>query len=90
MAIRLRFAMHGPRHNRIFHLVAINNQLRRNAKPIETLGIFDPKLPAGETHKTVEWNPSRIKYWLSVGAKPTPPALKLLTMGGLITPSEAQ
>lgn len=80
MAVRLRFALHGPRHNRIFHLVAINHTNRRNAKPIETLAIFDPRLKPGEDHKTVEWSVDRIKYWLREGAEPTKSAIKLLTM----------
>ena len=80
MAVRLRFALHGPRHNRIFHLVAIDQRLRRNAQPIETLGVFDPRLRAGESAKRVEWSVDRIKYWLRRGAEPSQAVLKLLTM----------
>lgn len=35
-------AVHGRRHNRIFHLVAIDHRKRRDAKPIELLGIYEP------------------------------------------------
>ena len=80
MAVRLRFALHGLRHNRVMHLVAINSTARRNAKPIETLAIFDPKLRPGEQHKTVQWSVDRIKYWLREGAQPSTSAIKLLTM----------
>jgi len=86
MAVRLRFALHGPRHNRIFHLVAIDQRRRRNAKPIETLGVFDPRLRPGEDTKTVEWSVDRIKYWLGVGAQPSKTVVKLLTWGGVIPP----
>lgn len=89
MAVRLRFALHGPRHNRIFHLVAINHTARRNAKPIETLAVFDPRLKAGEQHKTVEWSVDRIKYWLREGAEPTKSAVKLLTMVCYLFPTGA-
>jgi ribosomal protein S16 len=78
MPIRLRMAMHGQRHNRIFHLVAINQRARRDAKPMELLGIYDPALRLGETHKTVKWSVDRIKYWLGVGALPSKSAVKLL------------
>ncbi|KAK7694931.1 hypothetical protein QCA50_002119 [Cerrena zonata] len=87
MAVRLRFALHGPRHNRIFHLVAINHTARRNAKPIETLAIFDPRLKPGEQYKKVEWSVDRIKYWLREGAEPSKSSIKLLTMGGILSPN---
>ncbi|OBZ79606.1 30S ribosomal protein S16 [Grifola frondosa] len=83
MTVRLRLAMHGPRHNRIFHLVAISQTERRNARPIETLGKFDPRLLPGEELKTVEWSVDRIKYWLGVGAQPSKVVEKLLAMGGI-------
>ncbi|KAL6310075.1 ribosomal protein S16 domain-containing protein, partial [Sparassis latifolia] len=78
MTVRLRLAVHGARHNRIFHIVAIDMRHRRNAKPIETLGVFDPRLKPGETTKTIEWSASRIKYWLGVGALPSKTVTKLL------------
>lgn len=70
--------MHGQRHNRIFHLVAINQRTRRDAKPMELLGIYDPALKLGDTHKTVKWSVDRIKYWLGVGALPSKSVVKLL------------
>ena len=78
MPVRLRMAMHGQRHNRIFHLVAINQRARRDAKPMELLGIYDPAPKLGDTHKTVKWSVDRIKYWLGVGALPSKSVVKLL------------
>jgi len=78
--MRIRLAMHGRRHNRIFHLVAINQPKRRDAKPTELLGVYDPRLRLGQSHKIVEWSVDRIKYWLGVGAIPSPSAVKLLEM----------
>lgn len=78
MPVRLRMAIHGRRHNRIFHLVAINQRTRRDAKPMELLGIYDPTLKLGDTHKTVKWSVDRIKYWLGVGALPSKSVVKLL------------
>ncbi|KAI0331989.1 ribosomal protein S16 [Cubamyces sp. BRFM 1775] len=87
MAVRLRMAVHGVRNNRIFHLVAVNQRQRRNAKPIELLGVYNPRLKPGDTTKTVEWSPERIKYWLKVGATPTKTVTKLLQMGGILDPN---
>lgn len=87
MAVRLRFAMHGPRHNRIFHIVAIEQSMRRNAKPIETLGVFDPHLRPGETTKRIEWSVDRIKYWLGVGAQPSKTLQKLFDLVSNVAPA---
>ena len=80
MAVKIRMAMHGVRNNRIFHIVAINQRQRRNAKPIELLGVYNPRLAPGETTKTIEWSVQRIRYWLRVGAQPSKTVSKLLHM----------
>ncbi|PCH33865.1 ribosomal protein S16 [Wolfiporia cocos MD-104 SS10] len=80
MAVRLRLALHGPRHNRILHLVAIDQHVRRNGKPIETLGIMDPRTKPGENTKTMQWSERRINYWLSVGAQPSRAVARLLQL----------
>lgn len=79
MTVRLRLAIHGVRHNRIFHLVAIDQRKRRNAKPIELLGVYRPRVEPKSPHKSVEWSVDRIKYWLGVGAQPSDSVVKLLT-----------
>jgi small subunit ribosomal protein S16 len=79
MPVRLRLSLHGHRNNRIFHLVAIDLRKRRDAKPIELLGIYDPRLRLGQEHKTMHWSVERIKYWLERGgALPSKPVVKLL------------
>ncbi|KAJ7125674.1 ribosomal protein S16 domain-containing protein [Mycena crocata] len=86
MPIRLRLAIHGRAHKRIFHLVAVNQRARRNAKPAEILGIYNPHLPHGGDHKTVEWSVDRIRYWLHVGAVPSKSVVKLLELGNILKP----
>jgi len=79
MPVRLRLSLHGHRNNRIFHLVATDLRKRRDAKPIELLGIYDPRLRLGQEHKTMRWSVERIKYWLEKGgALPSKPVVKLL------------
>jgi len=79
MTVRLRLAVHGVRHNKIFHLVAIDQRKRRNAKPIELLGVYRPRVEPNSPNKSVEWSVDRIKYWLGVGAQPSDSVVKLLT-----------
>lgn len=80
MVMRLRLALHGHRNYKIYHLVAINQKARRDGKPAELLGIYDPHLPLGVSEKKVEWSVDRIRYWLSVGAQPSKAAEKLLIL----------
>lgn len=87
MTVRLRLAVHGVRHNRIFHLVAIDQRKRRNAKPIELLGVYRPRGESQSPHKSVEWSVDRIKYWLGVGAQPSDSVVKLLTTVCLVRTS---
>ncbi|KAJ7357270.1 ribosomal protein S16 domain-containing protein [Mycena albidolilacea] len=86
MPMRLRLAMHGRAHQRIFHLVAVNQRARRNAKPAEILGIYNPHVPPDAEHKTVEWSVDRIRYWLHVGAVPSKSVVKLLELGNILKP----
>jgi len=81
MPVRLRLSLHGNRNNRIFHLIAIDARKRRDAKPIELLGIYNPRLRLGgyQEHKTMQWSAERITYWLQKGgALPSKPVVKLL------------
>lgn len=80
MPVRMRLAMHGRRNARIFHLVVAQSTKARDAKPIETLGIFSPRLKPDVRTKTVEWSVDRINYWLGVGAEPSKAAVRLLTL----------
>ena len=88
MVVRIRFSMHGPRNNKFFHIVAINGKQRRDAKPIETLGIYRQKIDPAKDHmsKSVDWSVARIKYWLDVGAQPSRSAVKLFTQVSFATP----
>lgn len=83
MVVRLRLAVHGNRNDRIFHIVALNGRKRRNAKPIETLGMFKARSATGG-FKTVEWNPAGIKRWLDTGAQPSDRVVRMLEMVRLL------
>lgn len=51
MPVRLRLARHGTRNNPFYHIVAINQRLGRNAKPLELLGVYDPMPRVPESRK---------------------------------------
>jgi small subunit ribosomal protein S16 len=59
----------GRAHRHYFRIVAIDARQPRDGREIEQLGTYDPHVP--KTDERVKLIPSRIKYWLSVGAKPS-------------------
>lgn len=64
------------------HLVAIDKQRRRDGKPAELLGIYNPRLQPDQKVKTIEWSTERIRYWLHAGAVPSKSVSRLLELVG--------
>jgi small subunit ribosomal protein S16 len=61
--------MLGRKHRPYFRIVAIDSRQPRNGRIIEELGSYDPMIR--NTDDRVKLKPDRIKYWMSVGAKPS-------------------
>jgi small subunit ribosomal protein S16 len=69
VAVRIRMKMMGRKHRHYFRIVAIDGRQPRDGRIIEELGSYDPMIK--ETDARVQLKPDRIKYWMSVGAKPS-------------------
>jgi len=69
VAVRIRMKMMGRTHRHYFRIVAIDGRQPRDGREIEILGSYDPHVKDKEAR--VKLIPSRIKYWKSVGAKPS-------------------
>ena len=61
--------MMGRKHRHYFRIVAIDSRQPRDGRVLEELGSYDPMIP--KTDERVTLKPDRVKYWLSVGAKPS-------------------
>jgi small subunit ribosomal protein S16 len=59
----------GRKHRHYFRIVAIDARQPRDGRIIEELGSYDPMVK--NTDERVRLRPARIKYWMSVGAKPS-------------------
>src|SRR5258708_28388086 len=59
----------GRKHRHYFRIVAIDARQPRDGRVIEELGSYDPMVK--NTDERVRLKPARIKYWMSVGAKPS-------------------
>jgi small subunit ribosomal protein S16 len=67
------------------HKMLIFRRTARNSKPIEVLGTYDPipkppKDGEGKPFKDIKLDTARARYWLGVGAQPSDPAWRLLSM----------
>jgi small subunit ribosomal protein S16 len=68
--------MLGRKHRPYFRIVAIDHRQPRNGRIIEELGSYDPMIR--NTDDRVKLKPDRVKYWISVGAKPSERVATLL------------
>jgi small subunit ribosomal protein S16 len=59
----------GRKHRPYFRIVAIDHRQPRDGRVIEELGSYDPMVK--NTDERCQLKPTRIKYWMGVGAKPS-------------------
>ena len=69
MAVRIRMKRLGRKHRPYYRIVAIDHRQPRDGRIIEELGSYDPMVK--NTDERVTLRPDRVKYWMSVGAKPS-------------------
>ncbi|KAL9123820.1 MAG: hypothetical protein Q9217_006786 [Psora testacea] len=91
MVLKIRLARFGKRNKPIYNIVVAQARSARNSKPLEVLGTYDPipkpaPLGQGKPFKDIRLDTARAKYWLGVGAQPSDPAWRLLSMIGLLEP----
>jgi len=65
VAVRLRLQRKGKPKRPHYRIVAVDQRVKRDGKPIEILGHYDPIAENGACSVNME----RIDYWLTVGAK---------------------
>ena len=74
MTVRLRLQREGRPNKPFYRLVAIHRLEKRDGKPIEILGYYDPKAKLEESKLNLE----RINYWVSQGAELTETVTSLI------------
>ncbi len=67
MAVVLRLKMFGTKKKPFYRIVAMTKSTKRDGKPLEELGYYDPKKDKNE----VALDRERVEYWLKNGAKPS-------------------
>ncbi len=81
MAVKLRLKRMGRRNRPFYRLLAIDGRTRRDGRPIEELGHFNPLLDRAAEQAVLKKD--RIAYWLGVGAQPSPTVVTLLKKHGI-------
>ena len=79
MAVKIRLARGGAKKKPFYRIVVANNTAPRDGKFIEKVGTYNPMLPKDHEDRIIT-KTDRIKYWLSVGAKPTDKVEKFLAI----------
>ena len=72
--LKIRLAQTGARTRRMFRIVAIEEGKRRNGKPVEILGFYNPQVKPAE----MKLDQARVDYWVSKGAVVTNGVAKLI------------
>ncbi|WIM88268.1 30S ribosomal protein S16 [Candidatus Mycobacterium wuenschmannii] len=78
MAVKIKLARLGKIRNPQYRIAVADSRTRREGRAIEVIGRYDPK----QEPSLIEIDSERAQYWLSVGAQPTEPVLKLLKITG--------
>lgn len=77
--VRLRFQREGKPGQAHYRLVAVDRRAKRDGRPVETLGFYNPRL---EKEKLTV-NEDRLKYWRGQGAQPSETVKNLLVESGV-------
>jgi small subunit ribosomal protein S16 len=78
MAVKIKLTRLGKIRNPQYRIAIADARTRREGRAIEVIGRYHPK----EDPSLIEIDSERAQYWLSVGAQPTEPVLKLLKITG--------
>jgi small subunit ribosomal protein S16 len=78
MSVKIKLSRLGKIRNPQYRIAVADSRTRRDGRAIEIIGRYHPK----QEPSLIEIDSERAQYWLSVGAQPTEPVLKLLKITG--------
>lgn len=67
MSVKLRLTRIGSKKRAFFRIVATNSTSRRDGRPLEFLGYYNPHTKPAE----VKFDADKVKKWLDLGAEPS-------------------
>ncbi|RMF38706.1 MAG: 30S ribosomal protein S16, partial [Chloroflexi bacterium] len=78
--VRIRLRRVGAKKQPSYRVVVADSRAARDGRFIEVIGFYNPRTEP----ETVSIKRERALYWLSVGAQPSDPVLRLLTKVGVM------
>lgn len=84
MAVRIRLARTGRKNRPNYRFAAFDSRTRRDGRPIEYLGHYDPLVKDFDTAVTIDLE--RAMYWVSKGAKCSETVASFLKRKGCALP----
>lgn len=76
--LKLRLKRVGKKRSPSYRLVIMENTFRRDGRPIEELGYYNPLT------KKYKFDTEKIKKWLSYGVRPTETVMNLLKKADIV------
>lgn len=67
MAVKLKLTRMGSKKHPFYRIVAANDETRRDGRPLDYLGYYNPMKNPAE----VKLDAAKVKSWLDRGAEPT-------------------
>jgi len=77
--LKLRLKRLGKKRSPSYRLVVMENTFRRNGRPIEEVGYYNP------ITKESKFDTEKIKKWLGCGVQPTETVLSLLKKAEILS-----
>lgn len=74
MAVKIRLTRTGCKKRSFFRIVAMNSENRRDGRPLEFLGHYNPHTNPAQVTVDME----NVQKWISLGAEPTDTVRTLL------------
>ena len=78
--LAIRLARFGKKKQPFYRVVVLDKRKPRNGRTVEVVGTYDPQKDPAD----IKLDAERIKYWLSVGAKPSDTVHNMLVSLGVI------
>jgi small subunit ribosomal protein S16 len=78
--VRIRLRRIGAKKKPSYRVVVTHQQAPRDGRFIETLGLYNPLTDPA----TIEIDPARARYWVSVGAQPSDAVQRLFKIIGVL------
>ena len=77
--VRIRLRRQGAKKQPSYRVVVADQRAPRDGRIVENIGFYNPRTEP----ETVQVDVERARYWLSVGAQPSPAVARLLKAAGV-------